>query len=78
LLISGEREPIAFFTSVKFLTSKHSVVTSALYSAASDAFKLVNRSSRRPVIMILQPFDANMVAMALPNPEVAPVIKTVE
>ena len=46
-----------------------------LYFSSSIWWKASSRLALLPVITTLQPFWANKSAMALPNPEVEPVIK---
>ena len=56
-------------------TSNTSTVTGILYVETSSSFRSFNNFSLRPVIIISCPDDANFAAIALPKPELAPVMR---
>jgi len=45
--------------------------------AFNSSSSAARRSPRRPVMMMLYPISANLVAVAFPIPEVAPVINAI-
>ena len=73
LLKFGGRLSIAVFTDLLSPTSNDKGKEPSPNSAASSS----KRSALLPVIIVCQPFLLNNLAVAIPKPDVAPVIKIV-